>query len=159
MALTLLADKGVPIASVPAFVAACMPILAFSVNLPVIMGLAASADGYENMMPRNAQSPDKLKDFPLLFRFKSAHYNSVEACALMAPCFFAAQALKLDEIVFAKLSVLFLVCRVLYVFAYVLNSDALRTTIFMIGFFALSGIAFGALFPAEVLPLLGAASR
>jgi len=37
----------------------------------------------------------------------------------------------------------------------VLNSDALRTTLFTVAFFCLNAIAFGALFPAEVLPLLG----
>ena len=153
MALTLLADKGVPVASVPAFCAACMPMWAFLVNVPVIMGLAASKDGFENTMPRNAHSPDKLTAYPTLFRFKSAHYNTVEALAMMAPCFWVAQTLKLDEVVFAKLSMLFLTARILYVFCYVLNSDALRTTVFMVSFFCLNAIAFGALFPSSVLPL------
>ena len=115
MALTLLADKGVPVTSVPAFCAACMPMWAFLVNFPVILGLAASKDGYENTMPRNAQSPDKLSAYPTLFRFKSAHNNTVECLAMMAPCFWVAQTLKLDEVVFAKLSVLFLATRILYV--------------------------------------------
>ena len=157
-ALTYFADKGVPLASVPAFVAAFMPMFAFVINLPVIMGLAASEDGYENMMPRNDHRPDRLKDFPTLFRFKSAHNNTMEACAMLAPVFFAAQTLKLDQIVFAKLSVFFLLCRVLYFFAYVLNSDALRTTIWVSGFLALNAIAFGALFRADVHPLAGVAS-
>ena len=39
----------------------------------------------------------------------------------------------------------------------VLNSDALRTTIFTAGFFCLNAIAFGALFPSTVLPLIGVA--
>ena len=39
----------------------------------------------------------------------------------------------------------------------VLNSDALRTTIFTVAFGALNAIAFGALFPSSVLPLLGVA--
>ena len=41
----------------------------------------------------------------------------------------------------------------------VLNSDALRTTIFTVAFGALNAIAFGALFPSEVLPLLGVAVK
>ena len=69
---------------------------------------------------------------------------------MMAPVFFAAQTLKLDQIVFAKLSVFFLLCRVLYFFAYVLNSDALRTTIWV------SFLALNAIF--RVLPLVGVAS-
>ena len=82
-----------------------------------IMGLAAmDPGGYENTMPRHAQTPDKLaKSFPSLFRLKSAHNNTLECLAMMAPVFWAAQTLKLDELVFAKLSVLFLLARTAYV--------------------------------------------
>ena len=116
--LTFLSSKGVPTASVPCLVAVCMPAMAFLVNLPVIMGLAAmDPGGYDNTMPRQAQTPDKLaKGFPTLFRLKSAHNNTLECLAMMAPAFWAAQTLKLDELVFAKLSVLFLLARTVYVF-------------------------------------------
>ena len=116
MALTLLADNGVPLASVPAFCAACMPMFAFLINMPVIMGLAASEDGYENTMPRKDHAAQKLSKYPTLFRFKSAHNNTNEAVAMMAACFWVAQTHKLDEIVFAKLSLLFVACRILYLF-------------------------------------------
>ena len=38
-----------------------------------------------------------------------------------------------------------------------LNSDALRTTSFVVGFHSMNAIGFGAVFPSTVLPLLGVA--
>ena len=39
-----------------------------------------------------------------------------------------------------------------------LNSDALRTCTFTVGFHCINAIGFGAIFPATVLPLLGVAA-
>ena len=72
----------------------------------------------------------------------------------MLPAFWVAHSLQLEQVLFAKLAVLYMAFRVAYVALYALDSNALRTTSFMAALFSLQAIAFGALFPGKVLPLL-----
>ena len=83
---TVLASLGVPAAKVPALVGVSISLLAFFVELPVIMGLAATK-GYDNSMPRVFKASDTLKEYPVMFRLQSAHNNTLEFLAMMAPCF------------------------------------------------------------------------
>jgi uncharacterized MAPEG superfamily protein len=96
-----------------------------------------------------------LAEYPTLFRFQSAHNNTIEALGMMAPSFWVAHALGLEQMLFAKLATLFFLARLIYIFFYASDSDALRTCAFAIGTFSLLACGFGPLFPATVMPLLG----
>jgi len=153
MSDTVLAFLGVPAAKVPALVGVSISLLAFFVQFPVIMGLAATK-GYDNSMPRVFKASDSLKEYPVMFRLQSAHNNTLEFLAMMAPCFWSASTIGLDQLLFAKLSSLILLCRVIYAVAYALDSNLIRTTIFMVGFNAMACIGLAPIFPDTILPLL-----
>ena len=71
----------------------------------------------------------------------------------------AAPGLGLNQLLFAKLSVLLLLVRLVYIPLYALDSDAARTTAFVMGAFSIFSIGFGAIFPSTVLTLFGIAAQ
>lgn len=151
----------VPLAHKPLVVAACMPVLIFVSGLMPIMGLAAMAPtGYDNQHPRKFKDATSIAEtYPMMFRLQSAHMNTIECTVMLMPAFWVAQTVGLEPDLFAKLAALLLAVRVLYVLAYALNADALRTVLFVIGQFCILSCGFAPLFPATVLPLLGVAAN
>ena len=157
----VLAALPVPVEKVPFLVAASLPALIFISGLLPIMGLAAAKpDGYDNRHPRLMKTAESLMPkYPLNFRLQSAHNNTIEMVAMAAPAFFVAHALGLNQLLFAKLSVLLLLVRLVYIPLYALDSDAARTTAFVMGAFSIFSIGFGAIFPSTVLTLFGIAAQ
>ena len=152
----LLAALDVPLAKVPALAAVSLSALAFFSVVPTILGLSFY-QAWDNSNPRAAKTREALKPFPAIGRIQSAHDNTLEFLAYMAPCLWSASTLGLDELLFAKLSALVLIARVAYLPLYWLDSNALRTTAFTIALFANLAIGFAPIFPELVLPLLSAA--
>eukprot|EP00308_Calcidiscus_leptoporus_P018301 CAMPEP_0119379976 /NCGR_PEP_ID=MMETSP1334-20130426/54966_1 /TAXON_ID=127549 /ORGANISM="Calcidiscus leptoporus, Strain RCC1130" /LENGTH=192 /DNA_ID=CAMNT_0007399637 /DNA_START=31 /DNA_END=609 /DNA_ORIENTATION=+ len=156
ISLSLVEAMPVPVEKVPFFVAALMPIIVFVSGVVPIMALAAVAPaGYNNETPRQAKSPKALEPYPTIFRLQSAHNNTIESMGMMMPAFWVAHTLALEKVLFAKLSVLYLGCRLAFLVFYGINSDCLRTMAFLIGFFSLVTMGFAPLFPATVFPALG----
>ena len=152
--------KGLPIATekIPYVVAAALGPIIFISGLVPIMGLAVVApDGYDNVNPRMMKSAEGMKAYPVLHRLQSAHQNTVECAAMAAPAFWVASTLGLESLLFAKLSALLLLARLAYFPFYAMGLDALRTTIFAVGFFATTLIGFAPIFPETILPLIGQA--
>ena len=113
----VLAALPVPVEKVPFLVAASLPALIFISGLLPIMGLAAAKpDGYDNRHPRLMKTAESLMPkYPLNFRLQSAHNNTIEMVAMAAPAFFVAHALGLNQLLLAKLSVLLLLVRLVYI--------------------------------------------
>jgi len=148
-----------PVAKVPYVVAAAMAPLIFFSGVVPIMGLAAVVPGgYDNVNPRLMKAAGgALGQHPVLFRLQSAHLNTAEMAAMAAPAFWVASTLGLESLLFAKLSSLLLLARLLYFPFYAAGLDAVRTFLFAVGFFAISLIGFAPIFPETILPALGQA--
>ena len=80
-------------------------------------------------------------------RAVGAHQNAFEALATFAPAVLVAHAAGADALWSARLSVLFLICRVLHGIFYLSDLDLARSSVFsvgilcVVGLFVLAGIA------------------
>lgn len=144
----------VEVDKVPFFVIVVLPIFAWVIAvLAIIVISASSKDGYSNSDPRS-QKGESLKEVSsVAWRMHCAHNNGLEFVVMAAPCFFTAITLGLESVLFAKLSVTTLICRVLYTFFYIAGLDPLRTFIFIVACFATFAIGLAPLFP-DLIPLL-----
>ena len=141
----------VPVERVPYLVIIALVVIALGLALLVIAALSfVVPTGYNNSTPRLMKSAEQLDQYPFLFRLQSAHNNSLEFLAMLLPSFWAASELAMPPRLFAKLSVLALLARLLYVLAYALNEDLLRTWSFFVAISALLDVGFGAVFPESL---------
>ena len=69
---------------------------------------------------------------------------------MATPCFWAATPHGLEPLLFAKLAVFLFASRVLYIVAYVLDEDILRTFFFVSAITAAFDIGLGAIFPGAI---------
>ena len=144
-----LAAMPVPVEHVPFLVAAALVALTLATGLtPIALLSLLSPTGYDNNQPRVMKSIGMAQTYPVLFRVQCAHNNSLEFLAMVAPCLWAARELEMERPLFAKLTLCMLGTRLLYVLAYVLNEDLVRTTCFLLSVTALLDLGFGAVFPA-----------
>ena len=118
--------------------------LAFLLNMvskgPVAAAMARQDRGYDNKNPRDQQA--ELVGWGR--RALAAHLNGFEAFAAAVLVAFLAGA---DPVWSARLAVIFVVARVLYLPLYIGNLDLLRSGVWGIGFIATAGLF--------LLPLLG----
>ena len=99
---TILAAMPVPIAKIPFFVAATMPVMIFVSGVVPIMGVTLYKS-YDNSLPRKAKSAEGLKDLPTIFRFQSAHNNTIEYAGGLMIGLWIATSLGLEQVLYAKL--------------------------------------------------------
>ena len=137
----------VPIDKVPALVIVLLVLMAVSSGVFVIVGLNLLSGGYDNSHPRKLKGPALAECYPALFRLQSAHNNTFECLAMVTACFWAATTHPLEQVLFAKLAFVILVSRIMYVIAYVLDEDVLRTGFFVCAITAIADIGGGAIFP------------
>ena len=188
----------VPIAKIPFFVMAVLPIIAILCAVIVVMALSALApNGYESQKSRAQKAAGALaaKGLPAwLDRVQAAQvmnspsprqdtvalatssadynmprvwadslfcsslnrqYNTFEACICMLCSFYVASELLLPQALFAKMSTLFLICRLTFPLFYAFDLDFFRTMSWLMGLYTVIMIAFAALFPEAMLPLFG----
>ena len=145
----MVAALPVPADKTPYFVTVVLVFVALFTGLGAIGLLSLVAPtGYDNNAPRLMKSPAELsRRYPAIFRLQSAHQNSLEWIAMMAPCFWAASSLDVPQQALAKLSVFILAMRVLYVLFYLLNEDLLRTSCFLFAVTGLIDVGLGGLYP------------
>lgn len=137
----------VPVSKVPSLVIVAMVVLAAASGVFVIIGLNLLSGGYDNSKPRKLKGPALADSYPTLFRLQSAHNNTFESIIMVTACFWAAAQESLDPLLFAKLALFTLVSRVLYILAYVLDEDFLRTGFFVCAITGITDIGIGAVFP------------
>lgn len=106
------------------------PKLAFS------WALARSEGGYDNKHPRRRQA--ELTGWA--DRARAAHYNTMEAFAPFAVGVMVAHLAGLDQHRASVLSIVFVVCRVIYPVLYIANLDYLRTAVWTVGHAATLGL-------------------
>merc|ERR1712070_903700 len=111
------------------------------------MGLTLVGGEYDNSTPRKMKGPALADSFPTLFRLQSAHNNTFECIAVATACFWAAASHAVEPLLFAKLALLVLVSRILYVIAYVLDEDFCRTSLFALASTVIIDIGLVAIFP------------
>lgn len=140
----------VPVEKVPALVVISMVVLVVATGLLVIVGINLLAGGYDNSQPRKMKGPALADSYPTLFRLQSAHNNTIECLAMTTACFWAATTHPLAPLIFAKLALVILASRLLYVAAYVLDEDFLRTGCFILAITGMTDIAIGAVFPGTL---------
>jgi uncharacterized MAPEG superfamily protein len=152
----LIAALPVPVEKVPALVVLSMVMLAVATGLFVIVGLNLVVGSYNNTHPRTIKGPALADSSPALFRLQSAHNNTFEALSMTTACFWVATTHTLDPVLFAKLALVILASRLLYVVAYVMDEDYLRTGLFVLAVAGFTDIGIGAIFP-EYLAKYGVA--
>ena len=144
----LVAAYPVPVDQVPVFSAVLMAFYAFFSGIIAIMVTAAITNHMDNNTPRITRGPDLIKVSPVAYRFMCVHNNSIEVVVYMIPCYWAALALKLDPLLFAKLSALLPPARALYSVFYVVDNDVLRSTSFVFQSESIFLIGFASMFPS-----------
>ncbi|KAH8074739.1 MAPEG-like protein [Aureococcus anophagefferens] len=118
---------------------------------------AVAPNGYESQRSRSQKAPGAIVaagNPAWIERVQAAQYNTWEATIGMLAAWFVAKECGLAEDLFAKLATLFLGIRVAYPVVYALDLDLLRTQLWLTGLYATAMIAFAALFPDTVAPLL-----
>mmetsp|Transcript_10885 Transcript_10885/g.33576 ORF Transcript_10885/g.33576 Transcript_10885/m.33576 type:complete len:204 (+) Transcript_10885:113-724(+) len=145
-------------AKVPLFVAAFMPLWSIILSIVALQALAAVApNGYESQRGRAQKAPGEIEragNPGWIERVQSAQYNNWESTIGMICSFYVATELKLSAPLFAKLATLFFWCRIVYPIPYALDVDMMRTQIWLTGLYATAMVAFAALFPDTIIPLL-----
>lgn len=94
------------------------------------------AGGYDNKRPRTQQA--KLKGWGA--RARAAHYNTIESIPPFGIAVVIAHLAGLDERRASVMAMAFLVCRVIYIVAYLTNLDYLRTAVWWFGWIAVLGL-------------------
>lgn len=130
-----LGDMELP--KLPYLVMTVLPMLAVICAIVVLQALSLVAPkGYESHRSREQKAAGNLEAAGTpgwITRLQGAQANTWEACIFMGCTFFVAVSLKLDEILFAKMSTLFLLCRLIYPIVYALDMDFLRTQVWYTG--------------------------
>lgn len=147
----VLVDKmPVPVQVVPYFCLMWILTTWFLMVLVFVMGIASTRPaGYDNKSPRNMA---KDKSLGWLYRIHCAEDNTTEFLGCFTLSLFVTDKLALNPLLVAKWSVLVILSRTVYPFCYAFNVDALRTSVFAVGFFASFVMGWTAIFPDSMLP-------
>ena len=137
----------VSVDKIPGLVIVGMIVLANASGIFAIFGIMIFQGRYANDLPRKMKGPELADSSPTLFRLQSAHNNTLEALSYVTAAFWVAFTYWLEPVLFAKLALYILACRILYVVFYVLDEDFLRSSAFVFAFTAIVDIAAGPLFP------------
>eukprot|EP00310_Coccolithus_braarudii_P013537 CAMPEP_0183334900 /NCGR_PEP_ID=MMETSP0164_2-20130417/3364_1 /TAXON_ID=221442 /ORGANISM="Coccolithus pelagicus ssp braarudi, Strain PLY182g" /LENGTH=199 /DNA_ID=CAMNT_0025504141 /DNA_START=12 /DNA_END=611 /DNA_ORIENTATION=- len=137
----------IPVEKVPALAIVSLVILAAVSGVVVVVCLNLISGGYDNSQPRKMKGPAMADSHPAIFRLQSAHNNTLECLAMATACFWAATTHVLEPVLFAKLALFVLASRTLYIGAYVIDEDFLRTVFFICAITAITDIGLGAIFP------------
>eukprot|EP00939_MAST-03C_sp_MAST-3C-sp1_P002929 g2929.t1 len=155
-----LATGFVPVSQdkIPFFVVACLPVIAYVCSIGAIMGLTIySKTGYESQNSRIQKEPGNLAKAGVpkwISYLQSAQLNTWEACIYAIGSVFVSSSLSFPKDLAAKLCTFFLICRIVYPVFYVLDLDLFRTFAWFAGYYAMLLLAFGALYPGTIVPLL-----
>ena len=157
-AASYVAAMPVEAAKVPVFVVAVMPLWSVVLAVIALEALAAVAkNGYESQRGRSQKAPGAIVaagNPAWIERVQAAQYNNWEATIGIVCSVFVASELELAPDLFARLATLFLGLRLVYPVFYALDIDIVRTQVWLTGLYATAMIAFAALFPETVAPLL-----
>jgi len=144
--------------ALPWFVAAVVPLWAVALSVVALMALAACAPrGYESQRGRAQKAPgmtERLKIPSWIERVQFAQYNTWEGAIAATGAFVCADKVGIPEGLFAELAALFLLLRLFYPVPYALDVDLIRTQVWLTGLYATAMVAFAALFPDTIIPLL-----
>ena len=114
--------------------------VAFLLNLlskgPVALAMSRRPGGYDNKHPRDQEAA--LEGWGR--RSFAAHLNGFEAFPAFAAAVVIAHLSSADPVWTARLAVVFVTARVLYLPAYFLDLDILRSTVWTFGFVATCGL-------------------
>lgn len=114
------------------FITAWLPYLS-----KIVVAVAMQREGgYDNYLPREQQK--RLTGFGA--RALAAHQNSFEALLLFGIAVLSAMAIGNTSITTKLLSILFVISRLAYHLAYLLNLATIRSLIWSVGFFSVMGI-------------------
>ena len=116
---------------------------------PPVLYEALTAKGFDNKEPRLANA-NRLDQVGLPGRMVAVQRNMVEGMPIYLAGMFSAVHLQLAAPLAAKMCVLCVVCRVVYVPMYYLNIDMLRTLTWATGYFASLGLVVFSTFPELV---------
>lgn len=111
-------------------------VLIYLARIPVLIAVMQEQKSYDNHHPRDQQA--KLTGWGK--RANAAHYNSLEAFAPFAAAVLIAHFAHADSLWVARLAVVFILSRILYVVFYIADFPNLRSTIWGIGILAVLGI-------------------
>jgi uncharacterized MAPEG superfamily protein len=114
--------------------------IAFLLNLfskgPVALAMSRLPGGYDNNHPRDQEA--SLQSWGR--RAFAAHLNGFEAFPAFAAAVLVAQIGGADPVWSARLAVVFVVARVLYLPLYIFDLDLLRSAVWMVGLAATCGL-------------------
>jgi uncharacterized MAPEG superfamily protein len=117
----------------------CVLLAAVLIYLPrgfVIAGQVGRPEGLDNRHPRDQQA--KLEGWAR--RAHAAHLNTLEAFPVFAAGVLIAHLSGADPGWSSRLSIVFVVARVIYPFIYMADVDKLRTAVWTVGFLAALGL-------------------
>jgi len=114
--------------------------IAFLLNLlskgPLALAMSRRPRGYDNKHPRDQEAT--LEGWGR--RAFAAHHNGFEAFPAFAAAVLIAQISGADAVWSARLALVFVVARTLYLPLYIFNLDILRSTVWMVGVGAICGL-------------------
>lgn len=140
----------VPVKHVPAFAIMWVVTIWLLTIIVYFMSVARTRrGGYNNKSPRDMA---KDKSLGWMYRLHCAHDNTTECLVWLIATVTVAEKLRLDATLVAKWTALIAATRTLYPFFYVFNVDALRTTVYAIGFFSAFTMGWVAIFQESMLP-------
>lgn len=104
-------------------------ILPYLIKIPVGYAMQRAKGGYDNHHPREQQA--SLKGFGA--RAVGAHQNSFESLAVFSTAALTAMVTNHLSYIVQLLAVVYIISRIIYVFLYLMDLAALRSTIWFIG--------------------------
>jgi uncharacterized MAPEG superfamily protein len=122
--------------TIPLFCVFVAFLLTMASKGPVALAMARQPGGYDNKTPREQQA--SLQGWGR--RAVAAHLNSFEAFPAFAAAVLVASIAAGDPVWTARLSVVFVIARALYVPLYVFDFDRMRSLVWTVGFGSTVGI-------------------
>jgi uncharacterized MAPEG superfamily protein len=105
-------------------------VMPYLTKLPVGYAMQKSKGGYDNNHPRAQQA--RLEGFG--GRAVGAHQNCFESLAVFSTAALTAIATNHVTATIMNLAILYVISRIVYIFLYLMNFAALRSTVWFIGF-------------------------
>lgn len=105
-------------------------VLPYLVKMPVGYAMQKAQGGYNNNYPRDQQA--SLKGFGA--RAVAAHQNCFESLAVFSTAALTALVTQHVSSTIEVLAMVYIVSRIVYVFMYLMNLAALRSTVWFIGY-------------------------
>lgn len=128
--------------NIPFLCVALAFLLLYLTKIPVAVAMGRSKGGYDNRHPRDQQAA--LAGWGR--RAVAAQQNGFEAFAPFAAAVLIAHTVGADPVWSARLAVLFITARVVYIGLYLANWASLRSTVWMTGTLCTAGLFYLAIF-------------